>query len=217
MKKSKMNLQKMLNIIIVLLVIILLSLIGYYVYIYINKDKHINRDTVHLTEIKLEKNKRIFPPINSTFHFKTLDGKEFTLHASDKKMLIDGLKDKIIFLKIFGWDCEYCQKEIPQLIKLKKDLGDTFEVIAIEAELHSNEESLKHIKEYGINYYIINGESQKKFYKYLKTHYGWNSIIPVTIVIGKNGKVLAYEVGEKSYTLAELMKASLAKEKSDTE
>ena len=126
-------------------------------------------------------------------------------------MEIEGLRDKLIFLKIFGWDCKYCKKEIPQLINLKKDLGDTFEVIAIEAEKHSNEESLKYIKKYGINYDIVNGNEQKRFYEYLKVHYGWSGVIPLTIVLDKGGNILAYEVGVKSYTLAELMKASLKK------
>jgi len=31
--------------------------------------------------------------------------------------------------------------------------------------------------------------------------------------VGKNGDILAYEIGEKSYSLAELMKASLVREK----
>jgi len=193
--------QKILNWIIVFLVIIALVLAGLYLY-----------------NIKFKNNENIdksaFMETNNTFEFKSINGKIFKFTISDKTIRIKGLENKLVFLKIFGWDCKYCQKEIPQLINLKNDLGDTFDVIAIEAEQHSDEESLKYIKEYGINYNVVNGTGQKRFYEYLKTYYGWNGVIPLTIVLGKGGRILAYEVGAKSYTLAELMKASLAREKS---
>jgi thiol-disulfide isomerase/thioredoxin len=202
--------QKILNLIIIFLVILLLSLLGYYLYSTqtsgIGQKKEI--------QIKIEEgNKSLFPPIDTEFNFKTIAGVDFRLKASEKKMKIDGLKDKLVFLKIFGWDCQYCQKEIPELINLKKDLGDTFDVIAIEAEQHTDEESEKYIKEYGINYNIVNGVTHNNFYKYLKVYYGWNGVMPLTIVLGKDGDILAYEVGSKSYTLAELMKASIKRDK----
>ena len=204
-KNAKVDIQKILNIVIMFLIVVLLLLAGYYFYN--------GKDDVIGTKLETgdSKSKLLFPSLESTFNFKTVNGKDFKIKTTDKKMEIEGLTDKLIFLKIFGWDCKYCKKEIPQLINLKKDLGDTFEVIAIEAEKHSNEESLKYIKKYGINYDIVNGNEQKRFYEYLKVHYGWSGVIPLTIVLGKGGNILAYEVGVKSYTLAELMKASLKK------
>ncbi len=53
------------------------------------------------------------------------------LSASSKKMILDGFEGKILFLKIFGWDCQYCKKEIPELIHLKDELKDSLEIIAI--------------------------------------------------------------------------------------
>ncbi len=44
-------------------------------------------------------------------------------------------------LKIFGWDCQYCKKEIPELVHLKQELGDSLEIVAIEAQQHTKEES----------------------------------------------------------------------------
>jgi len=206
-KNAKVDIQKILNIIIVFLIIVIFLFAGYYFYN--------NRDTVIGTRLKIDNSafKSLFSPIDSKFDFKTVDGRDFIIKTNNKKIEIDGLTNKLVFLKIFGWDCKYCKKEIPQLINLKKNLGDIFEVIAIEAEKHSNEESLKYIKEYGINYDIVNGNEQKRFYEYLQVHYGWSGVIPLTIVLGKGGRILAYEVGIKSYTLAELMKASLVKNK----
>jgi thiol-disulfide isomerase/thioredoxin len=150
---------------------------------------------------------------NPTFQFKTLEGKVLTIEASPKEFKIKEMQDKIVFLKIFGWDCHFCKKEIPELIKLKNDLPDMLDIVAVEAQQHSVEESKQFVKEYGINYSIVQGEEQESFYSYLQEQYGWSGVIPLTIVVGKDGHVLAFELGAKSYTLAELMKASLLREK----
>jgi len=159
--------------------------------------------------IKIQKKEVLIP--EQTFQFKTLDGKIFNIKAGNRKFHIEGMENKFVFLKIFGWDCNFCKKEIPELINLKKSLPDTFEVIAIEAQKHSLKESKAFIKEYGINYHIVEGEKQKDFYTYLQKNYGWTGIIPLTIVLSKDGYVLAFELGSKSYSLSELFKSSLGK------
>ena len=152
------------------------------------------------------------PNVSSDYSFETVNGKKIQIDVKDGFFHVRGMEDKMLFLKVFGWECKYCQKEIPQLIKLKKQLGDTFEVIAIEAQEHSKEESLNYIKKYGINYDIVLGDEEKDFYTYLQEKYGWTGIIPLTIVVAKGGKVLAFEIGEKSFSLSELMQASLLRE-----
>ena len=198
------SIEKRLNLVIIVLLLLLLCSIGYYY--------NTSRNDEIGTRVNLKTQESSVPPLKTEFHFKTVNGVNFTVETDKKKMIVVGLENKIIFLKIFGWDCQYCKKEIPQLINLKKDLGDSFEIIAIEAEQRTTQESLEYIKRYGINYHIINGINQQRFYKYLKIHYGWNNLIPVTIVLGKHGKVLAYEVGAKSYNLSELMKAALSRD-----
>lgn len=145
------------------------------------------------------------------FVFETVKGKKIEIDVQDKIFKVKGMEDKTIFLKVFGWDCKYCKKEIPELINLKNELGDAFEVIAVEAQQHSDEASLKYMKALGINYHIVSGASQGAFYAYLQKKYGWTGVIPLTIVIGKGGNVLAFEIGAKSYSLSELMKATLLK------
>lgn len=149
---------------------------------------------------------------NSDFLFESVRGKKIEINVKDKIFNVKGMEDKTIFLKVFGWNCKYCKKEIPELINLKEQLGDSFEVIAIEAQEFSNDDSLKYINEYGINYHIVSGKSHSDFYAYLQKKYGWTGIIPLTIVIGKGGNVLAFELGSKSYSLSELMKAALSRE-----
>lgn len=145
------------------------------------------------------------------FQFKTLEGKIFNIKSDKRTFHIEGMENKVVFLKVFGWDCNFCKKEIPELINLKKSLPYTFDVIAIEAQKHSTKESKKLVKQYGINYHIVEGENQKEFYSYLQKQYGWTGIIPLTIVLSKDGYVLAFERGSKSYSLSELFQASLLK------
>jgi thiol-disulfide isomerase/thioredoxin len=146
---------------------------------------------------------------SSDFSFETVHQKKIEIDVEDRYFKIKGMENKTVFLKVFGWDCKFCKKEIPELVKLKSKLGDSFEVVAIEAQHFSNEESLKYIQEYGVNYHIVPGEFYTDFYAYLQEKYGWTGVIPLTIVLGKSGEVLAFEIGSKSYSLSELMKASL--------
>ena len=159
--------------------------------------------------IKIKHN--ILDSTERNFQFKTLEGKVFKIKANDRKFRIEGMENKVVFLKVFGWDCTFCKKEIPELINLKKNLPFTFDVIAIEAQKHTTSQSKEFVKKLGINYHIVEGKNQKDFYTYLQKKYGWTGVIPLTIVLSKEGYVLAFERGSKSYSLSELFQASLVK------
>ncbi len=146
---------------------------------------------------------------SENFIFNTSKGRVLHIKASKNNFKIEELKGKIIFLKVFGWNCQYCQKEIPELIKLKNNFKKAFDVIAVEAQHHSSQENIDLIKKNSINYNIVEGDKQKLFFNYLKENYGWTGIIPMTIVIGTDGKILAFEVGSKSYSLANLLHSTL--------
>jgi len=186
-------------------IVLFLLLIAVGIFFFVSQNEGL-KETYSQVSYKIDKVKNMH---NVDYTFETVMNKKIEISVADRKFHIKGMKDKIVFLKVFGWDCKFCKKEIPELVNLKRKLGDSFEVIAIEAQQHTKEESLSKIKEYGINYHIISGDSQGKFYAYLQEKYGWTGIIPLTIVVGKEGTVLAFELGSKSYSLAELMKASL--------
>jgi len=160
-------------------------------------------------QIKENSEKAISTSPNESFVFKTIKGQTFKIDASLQNFKIPKLQNRIVFLKVFGWDCKYCQKEIPELIKLKNQFDGAFDVIAIESQHHTTEENRKNAQEKGINYHIVTGDKYKKFLNYLKEHHKWSGVIPLSIVIGEDGKILAFEIGAKSYTLAELLKVSL--------
>ena len=176
--------------IVILLSIVLLVSIG--IYFYISQKK----STPYLSS-------------NQNFIFKSIQSKEFHINATRNHLKIEELKGKIVFLKVFGWDCKYCQKEIPELIKLKNKFKTAFDTIAIESQHHSHTQNINFIKKQNINYNIINGDKQKKFLEYLKQEYKWDGVIPLTIVIDTRGKILAFEVGYKSYSLTTLLQTTL--------
>ena len=146
---------------------------------------------------------------NQNFIFNSVKSKKFNIVASKNHFQIKELKGKIIFLKVFGWDCEYCKKEMPELIQLKNKFRKAFDIIAIEAQHHSTQENLDFIEKIHINYNVIDGDKQKKFLDYLKQEYKWDGVIPMTIVIGADGQILAFEVGYKSYSLTSLLQTTL--------
>ena len=147
--------------------------------------------------------------VNQSFKFRTIKGQQFKVEATKNHFKVERMENKIMFLKIFGWNCQYCEKEIPELINLKKQLDGSFDVIALEYQGHTKEQCRAFVEQYGINYHIVMGENHKNFYNYLKEHYGWSGIIPLSIILGEDGKVLAFEIGYKSYTLAELLQTSI--------
>jgi len=157
----------------------------------------------------LSKQKKPSLNSNQNFIFTSIKNKKFNIVTSKNHIQVKELKGKIIFLKVFGWDCSYCKKEMPELIQLKNKFRTAFDTIAIESQQHSNQENINFIKKNHINYNIIDGEKQKRFLDYLKQEYKWDGVIPTTIVIGGDGKILAFEVGYKSYSLTSLLKTTL--------
>jgi len=186
-------------------IVLFLLLIAVGIFFFVTQKEQIHK-TYSKVSYKIDKVKHM---VSSDYTFQTVRNQTIEMNVADKEFHIKGMEDKIVFLKVFGWDCQFCKKEIPELINLKKELGNSFEVIAVEAQQHTKEESLAEIKKYGVNYHIISGDDQGEFYAYLQEKYGWTGIIPLTIVVAKGGKVLAFELGSKSYSLSELMKASL--------
>ena len=195
---KKRGIDKKIMVLFLTSIIAVILVIGIYIFMSNNNNN-----------IEKESTKTVSTSLNESFVFKTIKGQTFKIDASLKSFKIPKLKNRIVFLKVFGWNCKYCQKEIPELIKLKNQFDGAFDVIAIESQHHTTIENRKMAEEKGINYHIVTGDKYKKFLDYLKEHHGWSGVIPLSIVIGEDGRILAFEIGAKSYTLAELLKVSL--------
>ena len=128
---------------------------------------------------------------------KTLEGS--TLSLAD-------YKGKVILVDFWATWCDPCRAEIPELVKLQKNLGAKgFVVLGVSMDEDISEVA-PFAKKMRINYPIIlnGGERAPK---------GWIVPgLPTAYLIGRDGKVLLREFGSKSVEkLAHDVQAALAK------
>ncbi len=108
-------------------------------------------------------------------------------------------KNKVVFLNFWGTWCPPCRKEIPDIIKLQKDLKNKdFVVMGIALERGKDQiENKAKVSSYadnkGINYknFIAIGE--------LVEAYGGINNVPTTFLIDRDGKIRERIVGARSY------------------
>lgn len=103
--------------------------------------------------------------------------------------LSDNAGKKVIVLNFFATWCKPCRDEMPELNRyVKAHKGETFEFLAIDSEEHQDRvEGM--MKDLSLDFPVLidQGPIQKQ--------YGVNSF-PTTVLIGVDGRVQFYEVGE---------------------
>ncbi len=126
---------------------------------------------------------------------KDLDGK--TVSLAD-------FKGKVVVLDIWATWCPPCRAEIPHFIELQnewKDKGVT--VVGMSVDSTGAADVAKFAKDHGMNYPIVMADEATP------TAYGADQGIPTTVVIDKNGNIVASHLGltEKSVFEADIAKA----------
>ena len=112
---------------------------------------------------------------------KDLDGKPVSL--SD-------FKGKVVILDIWATWCPPCRAEIPHFIELQNEWKDKdVTVVGMSVDSTGPEDVAKFVKENGMNYPIVMADEKTA------TDYGADQGIPFTIVIDKNGQVVARHLG----------------------
>jgi thiol-disulfide isomerase/thioredoxin len=112
---------------------------------------------------------------------KDLDGK--TVSLSD-------FKGKVVVLDIWATWCPPCRAEIPHFIELQnewKDKGVT--VVGMSVDSTGPADVAKFVKDNGMNYPIVMADENAA------TAYGADQGIPFTVVIDKNGQIVARHLG----------------------
>lgn len=137
---------------------------------------------------------------------------DFTWMENGKAMSFnDYTKDKIVFLNFWGTWCPPCRREIPDIIKISKELEkEDFVVIGIALERNPStavQQVGTYMKAKGINYKNFVNADQ------LVRAYGGIQAVPTTFIIGKDGKVGEKIVGGRNYkqfmaSINKVMKAS---------
>lgn len=119
----------------------------------------------------------------------------YNLASATNLVNLSDFKGKVVILDFWATWCPPCRKGIPDLIELKKEFkNNDFEVIGISLDGITRGGATKNdvipfIKDYGINYPILNGDEN------IAQQYGGINSIPTSFVIDKEGYIVSYYQG----------------------
>ena len=140
-----------------------------------------------ITETKVQQVEK-----TTEFQLKTTDNKIIDIKLENDKIIVKNYPNKIVLLNFFATWCPPCKAEVPNLIKLQNDYKNDFVVVSVLLEeMKTNEEILAFIKEYNINYTVINSPESFDLVKNL----GGIKSIPTMYLLDKNSKIFQKYVG----------------------
>jgi thiol-disulfide isomerase/thioredoxin len=138
-------------------------------------------------EVKIEKVEK-----KTEFQLKTTDNSIVNIKLEDNKIIVMEHPGKIVLLNFFATWCPPCKVEIPNLINLQENYRNDLVVISVLLEeMKTNEEILAFIKQYDINYSVINGPEGYDLAKGL----GGVKSIPTMYLINKESTIFQKYVG----------------------
>ena len=116
------------------------------------------------------------------FNFVKDDGSEISLKE---------WRGKVVLLNLWATWCAPCRKEMPDLDKLKADLGgDDFDLVALSVDRTGLDKPRKFLKEIGVKHLKLYNNSSGKLAASLKA-FG----MPTTLLLNREGKELGRLVG----------------------
>ena len=122
------------------------------------------------------------PQANLKFSFKDING---------KRVALSEFKGKVIILDFWATWCVPCKAEIPGFIELQKKYGDTgLQIIGLSVDDSLNT-AKKYATEMKMNYPVLLAEGKEDILK----AYDPIPSIPVSIIIGRDGRIVARHVG----------------------
>ena len=142
---------------------------------------------------------RNLPISTFSYHkFQTVQGPKLTVGESHTGFMFPDFKGKIILLEVFGQDCPHCFKELPTINNLFAKYRQRLQVVALQVqEPMSKGKANSLIREFNINYPIIDRKEANNLMYGLKENYEWNGILPFILLI-KDGVTQEVFRGEKS-------------------
>jgi peroxiredoxin len=117
-----------------------------------------------------------------TFALRTLSGETFRLEAH---------RGEVVVLNFWATWCPPCRREIPDFVSLQKDLGDQgLQFVGVALERSAGPEEVRAFADkMGINYPIGLGDGS------IAKKYGGVRGLPMTFVIGPDGKIRKHVPG----------------------
>lgn len=142
-----------------------------------------------------------YPPnyVPADVQQKTVLAPDFMLPTTDGKTLkLSDLKGKVVIIDFWATWCPPCRKGIPDLVDLKKKFGKKgLEIVGISVDQDTKDQVVPFMKEYGINYPIVYGNTN------VYRSYGGIEAIPTTFIVDKTGKIVAGYQGLTSKSVYE--------------
>ncbi len=127
----------------------------------------------------------------------------FTLEDLDGNTVsLSDFAGKVVVVDLWATWCPPCKAEIPFLVSLDEEFGDQgLEIVGIGLDQGGPRVLAPFVKDYGVDYTILVGTTEvARAYQ--------ASSIPTTVIIGRDGRVVARHVGYSTELGAE-MKATI--------
>lgn len=136
-----------------------------------------------------------FAKPNPIMKVKDTNGKTYTIQGTSNGLIINELKNKIVFVEFFGHNCPPCLKTIPHLKTLQTKYKDRLAIVAIEVQGFNNSELKSFATSKGINYIIISQDNGGQLVDYIGSRAKWGGSIPFLTVLDKKGSVQQLQAG----------------------
>lgn len=124
-----------------------------------------------------------------TYNFTDNNNNKIVLQSMDTGVYSPTFKGKVILLAFFGKNCPPCLAEIPGFVKIQKEYGKKFQIIAIHVQQKMTKEELANfVSTHNINYPVIPASNKAfDFANFISSKTGWGGQIPYSILLDKNG------------------------------
>ncbi len=122
------------------------------------------------------------PAANLDFTLKDMDGKDVEL---------SGFKGQVLLLNFWATWCGPCRLEIPWFVELQEKYRDEgFRVVGVSVD-DPPEAMRPFAKQFKINYPLVVGQDRED----VQNAFGPIFAVPITVIIGRDGKVCVKHVG----------------------
>jgi thiol-disulfide isomerase/thioredoxin len=123
-----------------------------------------------------------------TITVTTLSGERIALEKPGKPILVN----------FWATTCPGCIAEMPHLAKMKKRLGDRFELVAVAMAYDPLNQVKNYIKAHGYPFKFVHDSNGK-----IAEAFGGVNLTPTSFLIAPNGNIVYRKVGEVDYDLVE--------------
>ena len=128
----------------------------------------------------------------SEFQLKAIDNTIIDVKVEDGKIIVKDYPNKMVLLSFFATWCPPCKAEIPNLIDLQSEYKNDLVIISVLVEeMKSDEDIAAFVKEYKINYTVVNSAENFDLARAL----GGIKSIPTMFLIDKNSNIFQKYVG----------------------